>query len=129
MSHLRMLNARLHVFRGEPTEAIRLLEGFNARAPGSLGNLGRAYALAGHTDDARAQIAQLQALGTEGFGVGYDIALIHAALGEREAALAALERALTDHSQMVGFINVDPGFDGIREEPRFRAVVDRLGLG
>ena len=121
--------ARLHVFRGEPAEAIRLLEGFNARAPGSLGNLGRAYALAGRTDDARAQIAQLQAMGTEGFGVGYDIALIHAALGDREAALAALERALTDHSQMVGFINVDPGFDGIREEPRFRAVVNQLGLG
>jgi TolB-like protein/DNA-binding winged helix-turn-helix (wHTH) protein/Flp pilus assembly protein TadD len=120
--------ARLHVFRGEPAEAIRLLEGFRARAPGSLGNLGRAYALAGRTDDARAQIAQLQALGAEGFGVGYDISLIQAALGEREAALAALEHALTDHSQMVGFVNVDPGFNGIREEPRFRAVVGKLGL-
>jgi TolB-like protein/Tfp pilus assembly protein PilF len=121
--------ARLHVFRGEPAEAIRLLEGFGARAPGGLANLGRACALAGRTDDARAQVAQLQAMGAEGFGVGYDIALIHAALGERVAALAALERALTDHSQMVGFINVDPGFDGIREEPRFRAVVNQLGLG
>jgi serine/threonine-protein kinase len=121
--------ARLHIFRGEPAEAIRLLEGFHARAPGSLGNLGRAYALAGRTDDARAQIAQLQALGAEGFGVGYDLALIQAALGEREAALAALEHALTDHSQMIGFINVDPGFKGIREEPRFRTVVGQLGLG
>jgi DNA-binding winged helix-turn-helix (wHTH) protein/TolB-like protein/Flp pilus assembly protein TadD len=121
--------ARLHVFRGEPAEAIRLLEGFAARAPGGLANLGRAYALAGRVNDARAQIAQLQALGAEGIGVGYDIALIQAALGEREAALAALEQALTDHSQMVGFINVDPGFNGIREESRFRAVVGQLGLG
>ena len=120
--------ARLHIFRGEPLQAIRLLEGFTARAPGSLANLGRAYALAGRTDDARAQIAQLQSLGTEDFGVGFDIALIHAALGEREPALAALEQSLTDHSQMVGFINVDLGFDGIRDEPRFRAVVEQLGL-
>jgi tetratricopeptide (TPR) repeat protein len=120
--------ARLHIFRGEPLKAIRLLEGFTARAPGSFANLGRAYALAGRTDDARAQIAQLQGLGTEGFGVGYDIALIHAALGEREPALAALEQSLTDHSQMVGFINVDPGLDALRDEPRFRAVVERLGL-
>jgi len=120
--------ARLHIFRGEPLQAIRLLEGFTARAPGSPANLGRAYALAGRTDDARAQIAQLQSLGTEGFGVGFDIALIHAALGEREPALAALEQSLTDHSQMVGFINVDLGFDGIRDEPRFRAVVEQLGL-
>ena len=121
--------ARLHIFRGEPLQAIRMLEGFHARAPGSLGNLGRAYALAGRADDARTQAAQLQALGTEGLGVGYDVALIRAALGEREPALAALEQSLTDHSQMVGFINVDPGFAGIRAEPRFRAVVGRLGLG
>jgi DNA-binding winged helix-turn-helix (wHTH) protein/TolB-like protein/Tfp pilus assembly protein PilF len=121
--------ARLRVFRGEPAEAIRLLEGFTARAPGGLATLGRAYALAGRTDDARAEIARLQGLGAQGFGVGYDIALVCAALGERESALAALESALRDHSQMVGFINVDPGFALLHDEPRFRAVVDKLGLG
>jgi DNA-binding winged helix-turn-helix (wHTH) protein/TolB-like protein/Flp pilus assembly protein TadD len=120
--------ARLHVFRGEPAEAIRRLEGFTARAPGSLANLGRAYALAGRTGDARTEIARLQDLGAQGFGVGFDMALIYAALDERGSALSALERALTDHSQMVGFINVDPGFDRLRDEPRFRAVVDQLGL-
>lgn len=121
--------ARLHIFRGEPVEAIRLLEGFKAPAPGSLSNLGRAYALAGRADDARAEAARLQQLAQQGFGVGYDMALIYAALGERERTLAALESALTDHSQMIGFINADPGFDSLREEPRFRAVVARLGLG
>jgi len=120
--------ARLHIFRGEATDAIRLLEGFQAHAPGGQSNLGRAYALAGRTADALAEINKLEALGLEGFGVGYDIALIRAALGERELALAALERALGDHSQMVGFINVDPGFDAIRDEPRFRTVVEHLRL-
>lgn len=120
--------ARLHIFRGEAAEAIRLLEGFQARAPGGPSNLGRAYALAGRTADALAEISKLEASGLEGFGVGYDIALIRAALGEQELALAALERALGDHSQMVGFINVDPGFDAIRDEPRFRTVVEHLRL-
>ena len=114
--------------RREPERALRLLEGFKARAPGSFSNLGRAYAIAGRIDEAHAEIAKLRALGTEGFGVGYDIALIHAALGECEPALAALEAALDDHSQMIGFLNVDPGFDGLRDEPRFLAVVQRLGL-
>lgn len=121
--------ARLHIFRGEPAAAISLLEGFTAPAPGSLSNLGRAYSLAGRIDDARAQVARLRALGEQGFGVGYDTALIYAALGERDLALSALEGALTDRSQVIGFINVDPGFDGIRDEPRFRAVVNQLGLG
>ena len=121
--------ARLHVLRGEPDAAIRLVEGFAAPAPGSLSNLGRAYALAGRADDARSEIVRLRALGERGFGVGYDTALIHAALGEGDPTLAALQRALDDHSQMVGFINVDPGFDSLRREPRFRDVVERMGLG
>ena len=120
--------ARVHIFRNEPEQALRLLEGFSARAPGSLSNLGRAYALAGRTDTARAEIARLTELGTQGFGVRYEIALIQAALGERELALAALEAALDDHSQMIGFLNVDLGFDGLRDEPRFLAVVRQLGL-
>jgi TolB-like protein/DNA-binding winged helix-turn-helix (wHTH) protein/Flp pilus assembly protein TadD len=126
---LRHHLARLHVLRGEPGEAIRLLEGFVARAPGSFSNLGRAYARAGRVDDARAEIGRLLALGKEGFGVGYDAALIHAALGERDAALTSLESGLTDYSQPILFMNVEPGFDALREEPRFRAVSARLGLG
>ena len=125
---LRHHLARLHVLRGEPREAIGLLEGNDARAPGSFSNLGRAYALAGRASEARTEIARLQTLGAEGFGVGFDAALIHAALGEREPALAALESGLDDFSQMMLYLNVEPGFDTLRDEPRFKAVVERLGL-
>lgn len=121
--------ARLHILRGEPLEAIGLLEGYEGPAPGSFSNLGRAYALAGRTSDARAEIARIDALGAQGFGVGFDAALIHAALGEKEAALAALDRGLGDFSQMMLYLGVEPGFDALRDEPRFRAVVERLGLG
>jgi DNA-binding winged helix-turn-helix (wHTH) protein/TolB-like protein/Flp pilus assembly protein TadD len=120
--------ARVHLLRKEPDAAIRLLEGFQPRAAAGLPNLGRAYALAGRTDDARAEIAQLQALGAQGIGVGFYIAMILATLGEREPALAALEAGLADHSQQMGWINVEPVFDPLREDPRFRAVVERLGL-
>jgi DNA-binding winged helix-turn-helix (wHTH) protein/TolB-like protein/Flp pilus assembly protein TadD len=120
--------ARVHILRNEPDAAIRLLEGFEPRAPQGLPNLGRAYALAGRTDDARAEIAKLQALGAEGLGVGFSIAMILATLGEREPALAALEAGLTDHSQHMGWINADPVFDPLRTEPRFKAVVARLRL-
>jgi len=120
--------ARVHIFRGEPAEAIRLLEGFKARAPQGLSNLGRAYALAGRTEDARAEIARLHGLGRQGLGVGNYLALIHAALGEREPALAALELGLEDHSQQMGFLNLDPGIEILRDEPRFRAVMEQVGL-
>ena len=34
-----------------------------------------------------------------------------------------------DVSQMIGFLNSEPGLDSIRDEPRFRAVSERLRLG
>jgi len=121
--------ARVLVVRGEPREAIGVLEGYGGRAPGSFSNLGRAYALAGRESEARSEIARLDALGQKGFGVGFDAALIHAALGEKDAALSALERGLGDYSQMMLYVNVEPGLDSLRDEPRFRAVVGRLELG
>ncbi len=121
--------ARVLSLRGEPDAAIGLLEGFDAPAPGNFSNLGRAYALAGRTADAHRELDRLRALGAKGFGVGYDAALIHAALGDRESALAGLEDGMTDHSQMILFLNVEPGFDAIRGDPRFRSVSARLGLG
>jgi Flp pilus assembly protein TadD len=107
---------------------IQLLQGRNEMAPGSYSNLGRAYALTGNVDGARAELARALSEGARGFGVAFDVALIHLALGERDLALAALERAVDDGSQMVGYINVDPALDLIRDEPRVRAVAGRIGL-
>jgi Flp pilus assembly protein TadD len=126
---LRHHLARVHVLRGEPERAIGLLEGYDGRVPGSFSNLGRAYAGAGRTAEAHAEIARLRTLGQQGFGVGVDTALIHATLGERDEALSAIETGIADLSQMMLFLNVEPGFDSLRDEPRFRAVVHRLGLG
>ena len=60
--------------------------------------------------------------------MGFDLALIHLELGERDRALASLERGLTDHSQMQGYLNVEPALDSLRNEPRFQAISRRLAL-
>ena len=121
--------ARTYCALGQPERALALMEDYRGPGPGVLTTPGWAYALAGRVDDARGQLARLEALGRQGYGVGYDLAVIHAALGERDAALAAIERAEGDLSQMVGFLNSEPAFDSIRDDPRFRAVSRRLGLG
>ena len=53
---------------------------------------------------------------------------IDAALGQRDLALDAVERGLRDGSQMISFMNVEPGFDPIKDELRFRAVSRAIGL-
>ncbi len=121
--------AHAYCLRGEPKEALRVLEGHPQPVPGSFSNLGRAYALDGQLVAAQREIKRVEALGARGFGVGYDLALVHAALGDRAAALDALERGVADSSQTIGFLNSEPGLDSIRDDARFRVVSRQLGLG
>ncbi len=126
----RRFLVRVLLARGEVHKALATLEGHEADdTPGGFADYGRALALDGQHEAARREISRVEGLGAKGFGVGYDMSLICAALGERDQALAALERGLHDSSQIIGFLNSEPALDGIRDEPRFRAVSQRLGLG
>jgi TolB-like protein len=124
----RQFLARVLLAQGDAPGALRLLDGWNESAPGSYSTLGRAFAKVGNLDATRAEIARVEAEGAKGFGVGFDLALLHVALGDRERALDALERAPADRSQMAGYINVEPALDPIRDEPRLRAVARAVGL-
>jgi DNA-binding winged helix-turn-helix (wHTH) protein/TolB-like protein/tetratricopeptide (TPR) repeat protein len=124
----RQFLAHTLLIRGKGAEVQRLLEGRNDPAPCAFSNLARAYAQTGNISAARAEIDRLEALGSQGYGVGFELALIHLELGERDLALASLERGLGDHSQMQGYLNVEPALDSIRAEPRFQAVSRRLTL-
>ncbi|HET8677365.1 MAG TPA: tetratricopeptide repeat protein [Blastocatellia bacterium] len=57
-------------------------------------------------------------------------ALLHyyALLGEKEEALDAMEEAYKARDFLLPFVNVDPLYDGLRSEPRFQAMLRRIGL-
>ena len=55
------------------------------------------------------------------------LARIHAALGENDTALDYLERVYADRSESVVWLKVDPSFDPLRKDPRFIALVKRVG--
>jgi hypothetical protein len=58
----------------------------------------------------------------------FDIAVIHAGLGDPTRTLEALDRAFNERASYLVFINVDPRFDDYRAEPRFRDLIRRMGL-
>jgi len=124
----RALLGRLFLAQGDAEGAIREFHRQQRSVPGGDGDLGRAYAMAGRRDQALAEIERLQLRVAEGFGVAYDLAGIHAALGDVPQACAALQGALGDHSQFIGFIGSDPAMDPLRNEACL-AEVQRQLLG
>jgi DNA-binding winged helix-turn-helix (wHTH) protein/TolB-like protein/tetratricopeptide (TPR) repeat protein len=56
------------------------------------------------------------------------IALIHAALGEKDQAFQWLEQAYKDRSWWLVFMKVDARFDSLRSDRRFGALLQRVGL-
>jgi serine/threonine-protein kinase len=120
-----------HEEQGEHNEAIAAHETASRLSDGSPGfhaQLGRARALAGATDAAREILDELKRMSSETPVSSMDIAIIHAALGERDAAFASLGRAFDEHSEHVPYLGVNPRVDALRDDPRFDALLGRLGL-
>ena len=90
--------------------------------------LGHAYAVAGQADKARQTLVELNALAGEIPVSSYDIALIHAALGEPDQAFAWLERAYQRRAWDLIQLKVDVRFDSLRDDSRFAALLTRIGL-
>jgi len=58
----------------------------------------------------------------------WDLALLSAALGNKEQTLDSLQKAADERFGQVIFVKVDPLFDSLRSDPRFQDLVRRLGL-
>ena len=60
--------------------------------------------------------------------MSYHLALIYSAMGDKEKALAELENAFNEHDYLLPRIKVEPFLDPLRDDPRFTAIVRRMGL-
>lgn len=56
------------------------------------------------------------------------LARYHLVLNEREKALDSLEKALEAKVFVMPFVNVDPIFDSLRSEPRFKEIIRKMNL-
>ena len=51
-----------------------------------------------------------------------------AGLGDRSRALDSLEKAYASDSEWLGYLKLDKAFDSLRSEPRFQALLKKLGF-
>ena len=87
-----------------------------------------AYGAAGDRATAAAELAALRKMSKDGTVLPFNLALVYLGLGDRTRALENLERALAADSQMMAWIGRDAIFDSIRSEPRFVALLKKMGF-
>jgi len=96
--------------------------------PAMLASLGRAQALAGHTDEAEALIEQLKEQSKLSYVPPYNLAIIYAALRQKEKAFEYLEKSFEERSIWLIFLKTFAAFSELREEPAFVNLLRRLCL-
>jgi len=88
--------------------------------------LGAAYAHAGQRERAEAILKQLET-GKRYVSPG-ELAILYAALGQREQAFRSLEKAFRARDVQLQYLGIDTAFDSLRDDPRFSDLMRRVGL-
>ena len=91
-----------------------------------VGLLGWAFATAGRADEAGTILEELRARPPDAPTLVPEAWLL-GALGETDAAFAVLDRADQEYQALLQWTGL-PGFDPLRRDPRFAALLERLGL-
>ena len=116
---------------GRHAEAIAAAEKATAlsdRAPGALGILGLVYGLAGRKDDATKILNELLELNKKRYVTPAALVNVYIGLGDKERALSWLEKAYEERSNYVAYMNVFPIVEPLRSDPRFAALLQKVGL-
>jgi len=128
--HLRL--GTFYLWQDKTSQAIPELEGaaeLSNRQPEKLAWLSYAYAKAGRTEDAKRLLAEVTVSSApQKYLSPLELALAHLGTGDRESALQSLEKAYEQRDEWMVYLNVYPEFQSLHNEPRFKALEQKMGL-
>lgn len=116
---------------GRFDEAVVMLEKAHqsgARVPNVIGALGQTLARAGRMDDARRCLDELHALANTQYVPSTCFAIVHLGLDEPDRCMEWLETACEQRELPLTMIRTHPVYDPLRGEPRFQALLSRMGF-
>lgn len=90
--------------------------------------VGRIHAFCGRSDDALKAVDELKQLSDSQYVQPTLIAILYAALEDNDQAFEWLERAFIERDEDLSLLKVDPRLRGLKTDPRFGSLLQRLGL-
>ena len=108
----------------ELQEAVRL----SPDTPQFIATLAHARAMSGDRVAAQTALRSLHELAGRGYVSPVAFAVVHAGLGQKVDALDALDTAYLNHDPWLSLLGVMRRFDSLRAEPRYAALLQKVGL-
>ncbi len=109
-------------------QAYQSILAFAPHDPALLALLGHLDAVSGQQAKARGIISQLQQMSGSQYVPSLYVALIYIGLRDNDQAFAWLDKAYEERSEYLVYLPTEPMADPLRSDPRFPALLERLGL-
>jgi TolB-like protein/Tfp pilus assembly protein PilF len=130
LTHLEL--ATVYLAKSMYEEALEEIEkekaisaGQDQRAEGFIGTI---YALLGKRDKAQKILNDLRERSRQEYIPQCLVAIIYVALGENDHAFEWLDKAYEERDPYLRFLKIIPVFAGVRSDPRYIALLKRIGL-
>jgi len=122
------LLALAYAVNGQQDEALAQLRRAATPSDAFKGVRGYVSGAAGDAAAARQVLADLRMLAARRYVPAYAFATVYAGLGDKDQAFQYLDLALAERSGYLDYINVEPTLDGLRDDPRFAALLQQINL-
>jgi TolB-like protein/DNA-binding winged helix-turn-helix (wHTH) protein/Tfp pilus assembly protein PilF len=129
IAHLRL--GRIYAAKGMYDPAIQEFQKFSTLSgniPLATASVGNARARSGDRAGGVRALSELATLSKHKRVPSICFALVQIGLGHNDQAMSWLEKAYQQKSDFLLVLGVDPIFDGLRSDPRFKDLVRRIGL-
>jgi hypothetical protein len=94
-----------------------------------MASIGFLYGRWGKPEKAVEIVQEFAALDKDGkFASNFAVAVIYVGLGDTEKTFVYLDKAYAERSNWLVWLNNDPRWDSVRNEPRFKELVRKVGL-
>lgn len=130
--------ARTHFFLGlayisnsmfeEAIAEIKKAITFSGENTVMLALLASAIAMSGKKDEATKILKDLKKRLKRGYVPSFNLAILYMGLDEKASAFEWLEKAYQERSSWLVSLKVEPILDGLRSDPRFTALLKKVGL-